>query len=34
MNEAVLSKYDVMSVAEGAGVTTADALEYVDAEPA
>ena len=31
MNEAVLSKYDVMSVAEGAGVTTADALQYVDA---
>ncbi|HJR61603.1 MAG TPA: alpha-glucosidase [Vicinamibacterales bacterium] len=32
MNEAVLSKYDVMTVAEGAGVTAADALEYVDAE--
>ena len=32
MNEAVLSKYDVMSVAEGAGVTTADALQYVDAD--
>ncbi|MEO5896345.1 MAG: alpha-glucosidase [Vicinamibacterales bacterium] len=32
MNKTVLSKYDVMSVAEGAGVTTADALDYVDAE--
>ncbi|MBA2303527.1 MAG: alpha-glucosidase [Acidobacteria bacterium] len=31
MNEAVLSKYDVMTVAEGAGVTAADALDYVDA---
>lgn len=32
MNREALSKYDVMSVAEGAGVTTADALDYVDAE--
>lgn len=32
MNESVLSKYDVMTVAEGAGVTAADALDYVDAE--
>ncbi|MFN2444441.1 MAG: alpha-glucosidase [Vicinamibacterales bacterium] len=32
MNETVLSKYDVMSVAEGAGVTTAEALDYVDAD--
>ena len=32
MNKTVLSKYDVMSVAEGAGVTTADALHYVDAD--
>ena len=32
MNERVLSKYDVMSVAEGAGVTAADALDYVDAD--
>ena len=32
MNKTVLSKYDVMSVAEGAGVTTADALDYVDAD--
>ena len=30
MNREVLSKYDVMSVAEGAGVTQADALTYVD----
>ena len=28
----VLSKYDVMTVAEGAGVTAADALDYVDAD--
>ena len=32
MNEKVLSKYDVMSVAEGAGVTAADALDYVAAD--
>lgn len=32
MNKEVLSKYDVMSVAEGIGVTTADALNYVDAD--
>ena len=32
MNKDVLSKYDVMSVAEGIGVTTADALNYVDAD--
>jgi oligo-1,6-glucosidase len=32
MNKTVLSKYDVMSVAEGAGVTAADALDYVDAD--
>ena len=30
MNREVLSKYPVMSVAEGAGVTQADALEFVD----
>jgi oligo-1,6-glucosidase len=30
MNKEVLSKYDVMSVAEGIGVTTADALQFVD----
>ena len=30
MNREVLSKYNVMSVAEGAGVTQADALEFVD----
>src|SRR5580658_10737501 len=30
MNKAVLSRYDVMSVAEGIGVTTDDALEFVD----
>jgi oligo-1,6-glucosidase len=30
MNRDVLSKYDVMSVAEGIGVTTGDALEFVD----
>jgi oligo-1,6-glucosidase len=30
MNKQVLSKYDVMSVAEGIGVTTADALDFVD----
>ena len=30
MNKAVLSKYDVMSVAEGIGVTTDDALQFVD----
>ncbi len=30
MNKEVLSKYDVMSVAEGIGVTTADALNFVD----
>lgn len=30
MNREVLSKYNVMSVAEGAGVTQADALDYVD----
>ena len=32
MNEEVLSKYDSMSVAEGIGVTTEDALKYVDAD--
>jgi oligo-1,6-glucosidase len=32
MNQEALSKYDVMSVAEGIGVTTADALDYVDAD--
>jgi oligo-1,6-glucosidase len=32
MNEEVLSKYDVMSVAEGIGVTTDDVLKYVDAD--
>ena len=32
MNKEALSKYDVMTVAEGAGVTAADALDYVDAE--
>ena len=32
MNKNVLSRYDVMSVAEGAGVTAADALDYVDAD--
>ena len=30
MNREVLSKYNVMSVAEGAGVSSADALEFVD----
>ncbi len=30
MNEQVLSRYPSMSVAEGAGVTKADALDYVD----
>ncbi|MCC3153614.1 alpha-glucosidase [Hymenobacter sp. BT770] len=30
MNREALSKYDVMSVAEGAGVTQADALQFVD----
>lgn len=32
MNREVLSKYDVMTVAEGAGVTTEDGLLYVDAD--
>jgi oligo-1,6-glucosidase len=32
MNREALSKYDVMTVAEGAGVTAADALDYVDAD--
>ena len=32
MNREALSKYDVMTVAEGAGVTAADALNYVDAD--
>jgi len=32
MNREALSKYDVMTVAEGAGVTTADALDYVAAD--
>ena len=32
MNKKALSKYDVMTVAEGAGVTAADALDYVDAD--
>ena len=32
MNKEVLSKYDVMSVAEGIGVTTDDVLKYVDAD--
>jgi oligo-1,6-glucosidase len=31
MNQEVLSKYDSMTVAEGWGVTTDDALEFVDA---
>lgn len=31
MNKEVLSKYDVMSVAEGAGLTSQDGLDYVDA---
>ena len=30
MNREVLGKYDVMTVAEGAGVTRADALQFVD----
>src|SRR5882724_519596 len=30
MNKEVLSKYDIMSVAEGIGVTTKDALNFVD----
>lgn len=30
LNEAVLSKYDVMTVAEGLGVTTETALDFVD----
>ena len=32
MNREVLSKYDIMTVAEGWGVTNEDALKYVDAE--
>ena len=32
MNREVLNKYDVMSVAEGIGVTTSDVLNYVDAD--
>ncbi|MGH9908769.1 MAG: glycoside hydrolase family 13 protein [Pyrinomonadaceae bacterium] len=32
MNKKVLSKYEVMTVAEGAGVTAEDALDYVDAD--
>jgi oligo-1,6-glucosidase len=32
MNQEVLSKYDVMSVAEGAGMTKATALNFVDAD--
>ena len=32
MHEKSLSKYDVMSVAEGAGVTQAEALKFVDAD--
>ncbi|MFE3869897.1 alpha-glucosidase [Flavobacterium sp. ZS1P70] len=32
MNKEVLSKYDVMSVAEGAGMTKATALNFVDAD--
>jgi oligo-1,6-glucosidase len=32
MNKEVLSKYDCMSVAEGAGVTTATAHDFVDAD--
>ena len=32
MNREVLSRYDVMSVGEGTGVHTGDALEFVDAE--
>lgn len=32
MNKEVLSKYDVMSVAEGIGVSTDDALNFVDPE--
>jgi len=32
MNEQVLSKYDVMSVAEGAGVSTGSAMDFVDAD--
>lgn len=32
MDREVLSKYNVMSVAEGIGVTTSDALEFVDAD--
>ncbi len=32
MNKEALGKYDVMTVAEGAGVTAADALNYVDAD--
>jgi len=32
MNEQVLSKYDVMSVAEGAGVSTGAAMDFVDAD--
>ncbi len=32
MNEEVLSKYDVMSIGEGIGVTTSSALDFVDAE--
>ncbi len=32
MNREVLSRYDVMSVAEGIGVTTNDVLKYVDAD--
>jgi oligo-1,6-glucosidase len=32
MNKQALSKYNVMSVAEGAGLSTDDALNYVDAD--
>ena len=32
MNKEVLSRYDIMTVAEGIGVTTSDALQYVDAD--
>ena len=32
MNKEVLSKYDVMTVAEGIGITTDDAHNFVDAD--
>ena len=33
MNREVLSKYDIMTVAEGAGSTLADAMALVEVQP-